>query len=110
MRSLREEKGVSQTDMAKYLKISRQAYNYYELNKREPSYDTLKALAEYFNVTTDYLLGLSNSKSSHAELSEIDALSDESKKELEKYIQLLKIKDELDKGKEEQSAALEKDA
>mgnify|MGYP000908156332 CR=1 FL=1 len=117
LRTLREEKNVSQQAMADYLQISRQAYNYYELGRREPSYDTLKSLAKYFGVTTDYLLGLSdtrypaeNDPVDKSPTIEIDDLTEESKKELEKYIHLLKLKDQMDKGKEEQSSALEKKA
>lgn len=57
LRRLRDEKGVNQKDVAEFLKISRQAYSYYELGKRDPSNETLRMLSEYFNVSIDYLLG-----------------------------------------------------
>lgn len=57
LRLLREEKKLSQKEMAEFLQITRQAYNYYENDKRSPDYDTLRNIANYFNVSTDYLLG-----------------------------------------------------
>lgn len=67
LRALREEKGEKQETIARYLKVSTQSYSTYE-NGREPKYEHLRMLAEYFHVTTDYLLGLSNRKyDSHAD-------------------------------------------
>lgn len=62
LKALREEKGLTPKEMAEYLQITRQAYNYYELGQRQPSYDTLRLLAKFYNVTTDYLLGQSKHK------------------------------------------------
>lgn len=55
-KKLRENKGVSQQEVAEYLGISRQAYNFYENEKREASYEMLLKLADYFGITVDYLL------------------------------------------------------
>lgn len=55
--SLRKQKGLTQKDLAEYLGISRQAYANYETGSREPDIATLKQLAEYFDVSLDYLLG-----------------------------------------------------
>ncbi len=62
LKQLREEKGLLQNDLAKYLGVSIPAIGYYESGKRDMSTETLIALAEYFNVTTDYLLGKSNER------------------------------------------------
>ena len=56
LKSLRNTKGVSQTEVAKYLGISRQAYSFYETGVREASYETLLKLGEYFECTLDYLV------------------------------------------------------
>lgn len=61
LRKIREEKGISQTAAAKALNISRQSYNFYENGKRDPDTNTLIALAKFFGVTTDYLLGIDES-------------------------------------------------
>ena len=57
LRELREARNLSQADIARALNISRQSYNFYENDKRDPDTQTLKALADFFNVTIDYLLG-----------------------------------------------------
>lgn len=62
LKLLREENGISQTEFAEYLQVTRQAYNYYENGKRNPDYDTLRKIADYFKVSTDYLLGLTNER------------------------------------------------
>ena len=56
LKLLRSNKEISQQEMADYLQITRQAYSYYENGKRQPDYETLLKLAEYFGVTVDYLL------------------------------------------------------
>ena len=57
---LREVKGVRKKDVALILNIDQTTYGKYELGKRQPSLESLYKLAEYFNVTTDYLLGRSD--------------------------------------------------
>ena len=57
---LREEKGLRQIDMSKIIGLSRQAYCSYENGNREPDITTLIKLADYFNVTVDYLIGRKN--------------------------------------------------
>lgn len=47
----------TQKDVAQFLQISERAYQHYELGDREPSNETLTALAKYFNVSIDYLVG-----------------------------------------------------
>jgi len=47
---LRAKKNVSQQEAADYLGITRQAYSFYENNKRQPDYETLLKLAEYFGI------------------------------------------------------------
>ena len=57
LKELRKLKKATQDDVAKYLGISRPAYTAYEAGKREPDDETKIKLANYFNVTVDYLLG-----------------------------------------------------
>ena len=57
LREIRENSKKTQTEVAKYLGVTRQAYNNYELGNRQLNPDMLDKLADYFNVTTDYLLG-----------------------------------------------------
>ena len=57
LREIREAKGMSQIEAAKQLNVSRQSYNFYENGKRDPDTQTLQRMAEFFNVSVDYLLG-----------------------------------------------------
>jgi transcriptional regulator with XRE-family HTH domain len=57
LRSLIENSGKSQREIARDLSISQQRFNYYINGKREPDFDTLSSIADYFDVTVDYLLG-----------------------------------------------------
>lgn len=53
----RLKKGKTQIEMAEFLGVKLRAYQYYESEGRNPTLDSLVALADYFDVTTDYLLG-----------------------------------------------------
>jgi len=57
LRQLRQEKKLRQRDLAKKLGITESAYGYYEQGRREPSYETLQQLADFFDVSVDWLLG-----------------------------------------------------
>ena len=54
--SLRQGRGISQAELAQRLNISTSAIGMYEQGRREPSVDTLVALAKEFGVSLDYLL------------------------------------------------------
>lgn len=60
LKSLRTAKGLTQDELAKSLKISRSTIGMYESGSREPDYETLESIADFFNVDTDYLLGRTN--------------------------------------------------
>lgn len=57
IKSLREEKGIKQDELAKILLISPSAVGMYERDEREPNDEITLKLANFFDVTTDYLLG-----------------------------------------------------
>ena len=54
--ALRRERGLSQGELARRIKISPSAMGMYEQGRREPSMDTLVALSRILQVSTDYLL------------------------------------------------------
>ncbi len=60
LKSLRLSKKLTQDELAKILKISRSTVGMYEKGDREPDYETLESIADYFNVSIDYLLGREN--------------------------------------------------
>jgi len=57
---LRNENGLTQKELSDLFLISRSTYAQYETNNRQPDYEMLTKLADYFKVTTDYLLGREN--------------------------------------------------
>lgn len=59
LRELRLEKKLSQKAVAEFLGISTRAYSHYEIGDREPSVSILKKLCALFEVSADYLIGLS---------------------------------------------------
>ena len=56
-KSLRKEKGVSQIQLAEALKVSKACISMIEIGKNEPTANTLVRYADFFEVSTDYLLG-----------------------------------------------------
>lgn len=60
LRELRIGKGLSQMDFSKQIHISKSSVNMYERGEREPKFETLEIIADYFNVDMDYLLGKSD--------------------------------------------------
>ena len=59
---LRIDNDLKQEDVAKVLKITTQAYGMYENKKRSLPIESLVILCRFYNVTSDYILGLSDSK------------------------------------------------
>ena len=55
--SLRITKGVTQKQVAAYIGCSYQCYQKYENGSREPDFETLFLLADYFETSIDYILG-----------------------------------------------------
>ena len=58
---LKTERKLLQKDIAKDTGIALRTYQYYECGEREPTLSTLITLADYFNVSLDYLVGRSDS-------------------------------------------------
>jgi len=122
LKLLRLEKEKTLEALAHELGTTKTTLSRYENNKRTPDSDFIKIAADYFNVTTDYLLGRSDIRNPYEQKSnvsdnidenkqnksfDIDDLSPESKKELEKFIELLRLKDKMDKINDETSSALD---
>ncbi len=72
LRTLRTEAGMTQTDLAKRLNITKSVVSYYELRERTPSPDVLIKLADIFHISTDYLLEIN-----HKKMIDVSDLSDE---------------------------------
>ncbi len=62
LKELREDLDIRQETLAEYLHIKQNTYSQYENNQRQLPIDVLIKLAEYYNVSTDYILGLTDVK------------------------------------------------
>lgn len=92
--SLRRRMNLTQEGFSEKVGISRAALSHYEKNRREPDYETINRMADFFEVTTDYLLGRSDRES----LTE---------KESEEYNEIIStIKKLEESGKEKELEAL----
>ena len=60
IRDLREDSDLKQSDIAKMLNCSQQAYSNYELGVRDIPTDILIKLSQFYNVSVDYILGISD--------------------------------------------------
>lgn len=65
LKELRNKKGMSQRELANFLQLSPSAIAMYETGQREPDSETLKKIADFFNVSIDYLLGRTDLPNAH---------------------------------------------
>ena len=106
LKQLREKAGLTQDELAKKLNLTQSTIAYYENGKKMPTLENAMIIAKLFNVTLDYLLGLSADEkekiskqqkkitSTADKFSEdMNNLSPKSQEELKKYIELLKLRD-----------------
>lgn len=97
IRELRSSKMMSQADLAKALHVSQQAITKWETGKSEPSSSVIEEMADYFNVSADYLLGMTEDKTPNVDLSKNQKLiaysidPDVSDEERQDIIQMVKI-------------------
>jgi len=94
LRKLRDRHDMTQEALGKLLNVTQSTIAYYESGKKQPTLETLIIIANYFEVSTDFLLNRTNvvstaseiSKSDSELLNKINKLSDENRKEIESYI------------------------
>lgn len=60
LKKMRESKGLTQNELAKKLNLSRSAIGMYEKGERNPNFETLELIADFFNVRIDDLIGRKN--------------------------------------------------
>lgn len=106
LRELRKEKRLSLIELADDVHINKSSIARFEIGEVEMKADTLKLFADYFNVTTDYLLGNTDERTpSTTSLDNVDfafynqhgIVSDEDKEEIESFIKFIKSKNETTK-------------
>jgi len=60
LRDLREDRDLKQREVADYLNCAQRTYSNYELGQRDIPTDVLIRLSNFYNVSVDYILGLTN--------------------------------------------------
>lgn len=84
LKTLRNEKGINQRELAKDLKLSASTIGMYETGQRTPDAETLERIADYFNTTVDFLLCRTDNRK--------EIISDPTDAELEEFIQKSNVK------------------
>ena len=110
LRELRIEKGLLQSDIAKIVGKKDRIIGFYETGERDPSTETVLKLAEFFNVSTDYLLGKSDIRNPGQQIDgvlneamigmskeEYDILTETQKKQIRDFALFVKNQNEGDK-------------
>ena len=67
LKDLREDLDITQKTIAEYLNVKQNTYSQYENGQRQLPIDVLIKLAHYYNVSTDYILCLTDIKNPYAE-------------------------------------------
>lgn len=60
LKGLREDRDLKQREIANYLNCSQQVYSNYELGQRDIPTDILIKLSQFYQVSVDYMLGITN--------------------------------------------------
>ena len=104
IKQLREEKNITQANLAKLLDVSPSTVGMWEQNRRTPDIEILKKLSDILHVSVDYLLGKTDMKNYledpnvtialHSDETSLDYsdLSDEAKKEVQDFIEYVRHK------------------
>lgn len=102
LKQLRKEANLTQEELASKLNKTRSTIAGYETERKEPDYDTLKCIADFFNTSIDYLLGYTDirnpysndDKSATKTYPNLDksGLPEEAIKQIEDYIEFIKQK------------------
>lgn len=111
LKNLRETYSVTQDELARHLKVSRPTIAGYETKNRQPDYEKLVKIANFFEVSIDYLLTGKNTQSTisvqptrqisekaldNNVLNSYRKLALESKQDVLKYIKLLRVKEQVE--------------
>lgn len=86
LREIMKEKGTTQKELGDVLEVKRQTISLYTQGQSKPDSDGLKKIADYFNISADWLLGISSTKSTNTNIKaicEFTGLSDKAVEILE---------------------------
>lgn len=95
LKQLRLERGLLQSDIAKVIKKSERIVGFYETGERDMNTETLSILADFFNVSIDYLLGKTDIRNLEDEFKfayhkEIEGLTEDEIKEALEFYKMVK--------------------
>lgn len=99
LRSLREEKKLTQEELGKAINVTKVSISGYENSNRNPDIETLHQIADYFEVSSDYLMGRSDVKNPEKKpdgrfFYDLDHASDEDLDKLEEFFKFLQSQKE----------------
>lgn len=90
LKNCREERKLSQTELAEKTSLQPSAISHFEAGSRKPSFDNIRKLADSLKVTTDYLLGREiNPTDSDIIFRHSQNLNDEDRKLAENFMEML---------------------
>ncbi|EPA4353963.1 helix-turn-helix transcriptional regulator [Listeria monocytogenes] len=95
LKKLRKNENLTQDQLASKIGITRDTLANYETGRREPDFTTLKNIASYFEVSTDYLLGRDEIDNTDLLAAHIDDdLTEDERIEIEKYLKFIRSQKE----------------
>ncbi|KLI11232.1 transcriptional regulator [Listeria monocytogenes] len=90
LKTLRINRGMTQADLGSKLNISKVSISKYENGNQFPDTDTLKRIADIFNVSTDFLLGREEAIPQNLAFDDLRGLTEDDLKKVNNYIALIK--------------------
>lgn len=115
LKEIREQRKIQQKDVCTALGIAQNTYSQYENNKREPDSETLSKIADFYNVTLDYLVGRADTPTPAAQTpqsaepeiqAEFNKLTESEQKDVLDYIRFKKHRRPQAKGLKELDAEI----
>jgi len=103
LKALRNSKKLKQDELAQKINISKSAIGMYERNEREPSFEILEKIANFFEVSIDFLLtGTQLKKDENASglfFFDMDGLTEDEIEDIKRHIEYVKWKAKEERGK-----------
>lgn len=87
LKNLRKELGITQQEVAENLGILKESYRRWEIGKSNPSKQNLEKLSKFYNVSTSYLLGETDVRSSSDFMERMANLSEAQQEDVIKFLQ-----------------------
>lgn len=112
LRELRTQKGLTQAELSKALQVSASSIGMYEQGRREPDNETLGRIANFFHVSTDYLLGRTDEPHTTVKGAPSSGLTQKEEREIEQDLEdminsMASAAYESDNGEQEDIEALQ---